>query len=50
MIYKIIEEKSRKIKAKNLYERKQKLAAYIIKKGYQSSVVWDDLNELEEKE
>jgi regulatory protein len=49
MIYKIIEEKSRKIKAKNPYERKQKLAAYIIKKGYQSSVVWDALNDLEEE-
>ena len=46
-IYKMIEEKSRKIKAKSPYERKQKLAAYIIKKGYKSSVVWDALNNLD---
>jgi len=49
-IYKIIEEKGKKIKAKNSYERKQKLAAYIIKKGYKSSVVWEALNKAEEEE
>lgn len=47
-IYKIIEQKSPKIKARNSYERKQKLAAYIIKKGYQSNLVWDALNNSEE--
>lgn len=46
-IYKLIEKKDRTLKAKNSYERKQKLAAYIIKKGYQSNLVWDALNQME---
>ncbi len=48
VIYKLIEKKGRTIKTKNVYERKQKLAAYIIRKGYKSSVVWDALNEMED--
>jgi regulatory protein len=46
-IYRLIEQKIPQIKAKNDYERKQKLAAYIIKKGFQSNLVWDALNELD---
>ena len=46
-IYKLIEKKDKTLKTKNTYERKQKLAAYIIRKGYKSSVVWDALNEMD---
>lgn len=45
-IYQLIEKKNKLLKEENSYHRKQKLAAYIIRKGYESHLVWAAINEV----
>lgn len=45
-IYQLIEKKDNLLKEENIYQRKQKLAAYIIRKGYESNLVWAAINEV----
>ncbi len=42
----ILKTKSKTVKAKNDYERKRKLAAYAIQKGFEGSLVWETMNDL----
>ena len=42
----ILKTKSKTVKAKNDYERKRKLAAYAIQKGFEGSLVWETLKDL----
>jgi len=41
---KLLEKKHKEYKEKNLFKRKGKLAKYLIGKGYESSLVWLEIN------
>ena len=41
----ILKTKSRTVKAENDFEKKRKLAAYAIQKGFEASLVWEILKE-----
>ena len=43
----ILKVKSKTVKAENDFERKRKLAAYAIQKGFESALVWAVLKELD---
>ena len=43
----ILKVKSRTVKAENDYERKRKLAAYAMQKGFEASLVWEVLKDLD---
>ncbi len=40
----LIEKRSEKEKEKNEFKRKHKIAAYLIGKGYEGDLVWEELN------
>ena len=42
----ILKAKSKTIKAANDFEKKRKLAAYAMQKGFESSLVWETLKDL----
>lgn len=42
----ILETKSKTVKAANDFEKKRKLAAYAMQKGFEGSLVWDTLKDL----
>ena len=42
----ILKVKSKTVKAENDYERKRKLAAYAMQKGFEGALVWEVLKEL----
>ena len=42
----LLEKKNRFLTAKNDYERKVKLAKYVMTKGYESGIIWEILNDL----
>jgi regulatory protein len=42
----LLEKKNKFLTAKNDYERKVKLAKYVMTKGYESSIIWEILNDL----
>jgi regulatory protein len=42
----ILKVKSKTVKAENDYERKRKLAAYAMQKGFEASLVWEVIKEL----
>jgi regulatory protein len=46
-IKKIITERSKKETEKNSLKRKFKIATYLISRGYENDLVWDQLNSLE---
>jgi regulatory protein len=46
----VLKKKNTTTKASKLYERKQKLAQYGIRKGFESHLVWKAVNELELEE
>lgn len=46
MLEKLIHKKVGSIKAKNDFEKKQKLAAYIISKGFESSLTWETIHKM----
>lgn len=43
----LAEKKSKLIKEKNTYIKKQKLAQYLVQKGYETDLVWDVVNEID---
>ena len=43
----ILKVKSKTVKAENDYERKRKLAAYAMQKGFEASLVWEVLKDLD---
>ena len=43
----ILKTKSKTVKAENDFEKKHKLAAYAMQKGFEGSLVWEVLKELE---
>ena len=43
----ILRTKSKTVKAENDFEKKRKLAAYAIQKGFEGSLVWEVLKELD---
>ena len=43
----ILKVKARTVKAENDYERKRKLAAYAMQKGFEASLVWEVLKDLD---
>ncbi len=43
----ILEKKQKSLKEKNPYQRKHKISLHAIRKGYEPSLVWELLNELE---
>ncbi len=43
-------KKNERTKAKSLFERKAKLATFVIGKGYESFLVWQTINQLLDKE
>ena len=43
----ILKTKSKTIKAETDFERKRKLAAYAMQKGFEASLVWEVLKELD---
>jgi len=43
----ILRQKSKSIKAENDFEKKRKLAAYAMQKGFEQALVWEVLKELE---
>lgn len=43
----ILKKKSKTVKAANDFEKKRKLAAYAMQKGFEGSLVWEVLKELE---
>lgn len=45
-LYQFLERKLPLIKAKNDFERKQKLAAYAQRRGFESEYIWQTVNEL----
>ena len=45
-LYQFLERKLPFIKAKNDFERKQKLAAYAQRRGFESEYIWQTVNEL----
>jgi regulatory protein len=42
----ILKTKLKTVKAENEFERKRKLAAYAMQKGFEGSLVWETLNDL----
>jgi regulatory protein len=48
MVRALIEKKWPTVKGKDLYHRKQKLAQFLASRGFNSSVVWDSIGQLEE--
>lgn len=42
----LIDIKNRSVKAKNVFERRKKIADFLMRKGYEGSLVWDTLKEL----
>jgi len=46
-LFDILKTKSKTIKAETDFERKRKLAAYAMQKGFEASLVWDVLKELD---
>lgn len=40
----VIDKRSRMVKDKNPFRRRQKIALYVIEKGFESTLVWDILN------
>lgn len=42
----ILKTKSKTVKATNDFERKRKLAAYAMQKGFEGSLVWEVINEI----
>lgn len=49
-LFDILTKKNRTTKAAKIYERKQKLAQYAIRRGFESHLVWKAVNELELEE
>jgi regulatory protein len=41
-------KKKQSIKSSNYYDKKKKIANYLIGKGYESNLVWEKLRELKE--
>jgi regulatory protein len=41
----LIQKKNRKIKATNVYEQRQKIATFLMQKGYEGDLVWDTLKD-----
>lgn len=42
----LLEKKNRTLRESNDYYRKNKLARYLIQKGYESSLVWEQINQM----
>jgi len=42
-IRELLAKKQKEVKGANAYEIKSKLAAYLIRKGYESALVWDEI-------
>ena len=42
----VIEKKDKLTHESNPYKRKQKIAKYVMDKGFESSLVWEGINEL----
>ena len=45
-LYQLIEKKNELLKEDNIYHRKQRIAAFVIRKGYESHLAWAAINEL----
>lgn len=45
VLVQIMDQKAQKLKAKNGFERGNKLAHYLISRGYETDLVWDALRE-----
>ncbi len=44
----VIEKRAAMVKDTNLFKRRQKIARYVIDKGFESSLVWEVIKELED--
>lgn len=45
----LIEKKSQMEKEKNILKKKHKIGGYLIRKGFESEIVWEELNDFFEK-